>query len=245
MSRHASAITLPSTTSMAEKRRRSVPFVVVLHGAQTARIHRQTPLRAVEGLDLALFIARKHQCMLGLSVQPYDINQFLDKSRIVRNLKRLDQVRLQPVVAPHARNDRIADAHRLGQRSRGPMRGVGRLLLGCPADEFGGHRARRVERRPPPACSSPECLRGWRRAASPNADGAPSASRRSAAISSFRLPSPPPIRCGHVVRAVRACFALATISTTPVRSSAVNVTAFATRMDISSVYGGYYASRHI
>src|SRR6266849_8294520 len=48
-----------------EKRRRPVSLVVVGHRAATSLLQRQTRLGAVQGLDLALFVDTKHDCLVG------------------------------------------------------------------------------------------------------------------------------------------------------------------------------------
>lgn len=48
-----------------KQRRRAVAFVVVGHRPQPTGEHRQALLSPVEGLNLALFITREHQRMLG------------------------------------------------------------------------------------------------------------------------------------------------------------------------------------
>ena len=112
--------------------RRSIPFVVGCHRAQSAWIHRQALLRSVEGLDRGLFVTGKHHRMFRrFQVQAHDVDKFLNEVWIVGDLERLYQMRLQAVVSPHALNGRLADAHRLGHRSRRPVRSVcGSLLRG-------------------------------------------------------------------------------------------------------------------
>ena len=132
---------LPSRHFDARKQcRRPVSLVIVRECAKSSGKHRQTLLRAVESLNLALFVARNHQRMFRrIQIQSDHIDQFFDESRIVRDLERLDQVRLQPAVLPYSANHRIADVHRLCQRSSGPMRGVGGFFLSCLANDFRSH----------------------------------------------------------------------------------------------------------
>lgn len=73
-----------------EQRRCAIAFVVVRHRAEPPGESRQIFLRAVECLNMALFVDRKHQCMFGwIEIQPDNIGQFLGKLRIVGDVERL------------------------------------------------------------------------------------------------------------------------------------------------------------
>lgn len=68
-----------------KQRRRTQPFGK----------HRQTFLRAISCLDRTLFVDRQHQGLIGrIEIEPHDIDHFIGKVRIVRDLERLPQMRL-------------------------------------------------------------------------------------------------------------------------------------------------------
>ena len=48
-----------------------------------------------------------------IQVQAHDVDQFFDEARIVRDLERLRQVRLQAAVPPYALDGRLADPNAL------------------------------------------------------------------------------------------------------------------------------------
>jgi hypothetical protein len=109
----------------------AVAFLVMGHGAGPARFPWQSRLGAVQRLNLALFIAAQHQSMLGrIQIQPNGGFQLLGELRVLAQLEALQTVRLQAVGTPDAPHTGFADAHRRCQFPRGPVRGVGRLLLG-------------------------------------------------------------------------------------------------------------------
>jgi class 3 adenylate cyclase len=113
-----------------EQRCRAMALVVVGDGAGTPALHRQTRLRAVQRLDLALLIATEHEGMLGrVQVQPHDIDQLVLEVRIARDLEGPAEVRLQAVALPDPTHGRGTRAQVLGQRAGAPVRGVGRLLM--------------------------------------------------------------------------------------------------------------------
>ena len=87
---------------------RTVPLVVVGHGGSPARLQRQAGLRAIQCLNLTLLVAAQHQGVFwGIQVKTHDGFQFLGEARIVADLERLHQVRLQPMFAPDAAHRRL------------------------------------------------------------------------------------------------------------------------------------------
>src|ERR1035438_7147947 len=115
-----------------EQRGRAVALVIVGHGASPAALQRQTRLRAVESLNLALLVAAQHQSMLGwIEVKADDGFQLFGEVRIGRHFKRLHQMRLEPVVVPDAPHRGLAEADRSRHGSCGPMSSMSRLLLSC------------------------------------------------------------------------------------------------------------------
>lgn len=119
------------------QRRRAVAFVIMSHCPQPPRKHRQAFLAAVEGLDLALLIARQHQRMLGRAqIQAHHIDQLLGKLRIVRDFECRDQMRLQAIVTPHTTNRVLADSDSCGHRTHRPLRRIRRQLLSRSPDDL-------------------------------------------------------------------------------------------------------------
>jgi len=107
----------------------AVPLVVMGHGAAPPTLERQAGLRAVERLNLALFIDREHHRMSGrVDIEANDVAQLGGEERIVGKLELTDTMRLQPVTAPDALDRTDADAARLGHRGSGPVRGLARRV---------------------------------------------------------------------------------------------------------------------
>lgn len=106
-------------------------------------LERQTRLGTIQRLNLALFVAAKHQGMIRRRhVQSYDVFEFLDEPRIARHLEGLDQVRLEAVGLPYFEHSGIRNAEFGGQLARTPVGSALRLGLRRHADNF-----RRVDRR--------------------------------------------------------------------------------------------------
>jgi hypothetical protein len=86
-------------------------------------------LGAVEGLDLALLVHRKHQRLVRrVQVKPDHVVNLLGEFWIVRNLEGGNQVRLQAMIGPDPLHAGVTDAHRLGHGADAPMGGVRRCL---------------------------------------------------------------------------------------------------------------------
>src|SRR5260370_32979264 len=101
-------------------------------GAGAALLERQARLRAVEGLDLALLVDRKHQGFVGRGkIETDDILDLGDEVRVVGDLEVAHQMRFEPVLFPDALHARMADTHRIGHAAHTPVRGVGRPFLDC------------------------------------------------------------------------------------------------------------------
>ena len=70
-----------------EQRRRPVPHIVVRHGSGAALLQRQSGLRSIKRLNLALFIDRQDDGVCGrIDIEPDDVAQFVDEARIVGQL---------------------------------------------------------------------------------------------------------------------------------------------------------------
>ena len=110
-----------------EQRGRAVPAVVVRAALGRAERHRQHGRRAVEGLDLALFVDAQHQgAIRRREIQADDIAHFLDEQRVARQLERLAAMRLQAERAPDAPDRGVTQLELLRQRPRAPVRRVAR-----------------------------------------------------------------------------------------------------------------------
>ena len=105
-----------------EKRRGSIAFVVVGHGAETPLLHGQSRLGAVQRLDLAFLIDGQDDGVGGrIDIQPNDIAQFADEVRIVRELEPPIAVRLQTMATPDATDRAFTDANCHGHHQSRPM----------------------------------------------------------------------------------------------------------------------------
>jgi len=126
-----------------KQRRRSIAFVVVGHSPGPPFFHWQAGLRAIQRLDLAFLIDREYQGFVRwIEIKTHDILDLLDEAFVVRQLKGLDQMRLQAVCVPNPLHARVADAERLGQRAGTPVRRGGWLLMQGHFDRSFDHRCR-------------------------------------------------------------------------------------------------------
>ena len=106
-----------------EQRRRAVALVVVGHGAGAALLHGQAGLGAVERLDLAFLVDRKHDGMRGrVDVEADDVLELLGEPGVVRQFERADAVRRELVGFQDALHRTQADARRLRQHATRPVR---------------------------------------------------------------------------------------------------------------------------
>ena len=92
-----------------------------------AGAHRQERPRAIQRLDLALFVHRQDDGAVGRTeIQPDDVAHLLDKLRVRRQLERVEAMRLQPERLPDARDRGLRQSGHLGQAARRPLRRVRR-----------------------------------------------------------------------------------------------------------------------
>src|SRR5436190_3255184 len=128
-------IALPDDASLrhlqcGKKRCRAMAFVVMSERAASPGFHRQSRLRAIQGLYLALFIDAENHCILRRRhVDADHIGQFLHELRVARELKGACEMRLEVVIVPNALNGAFTDTLRLGHGARAPVRGRTRLVL--------------------------------------------------------------------------------------------------------------------
>src|SRR5664280_1758852 len=112
-----------------EKCRGAVPLVVAGGCAGSAPGHRQRSLGVVQGLDGGLLVHAQHHRLLGrVQVEPDDVDELLLKGWVVRELERLDQVRLEATPGPDPLNCGWTDPDLFGHRATAPMRCPGRLF---------------------------------------------------------------------------------------------------------------------
>src|SRR4051812_12452643 len=99
------------------------------HGAAPPLLQRQSWLRPIQRLNLALFIDAQHDGVLGRAEVEADNGlQFLGKLRIFADLEALYQVRLEPVGMPDPPHSGLAHANGSSHGPRAPMGGCWRLL---------------------------------------------------------------------------------------------------------------------
>ena len=121
---------LHSHVQRREQRGGTVTFVVVCHRRAAPFLHRQTGLRAVQGLDRALLVKAEHRGVVRrVEVQPDYIAQLLLKARVIAELEGADQVRLQAMGAPHPVNEAVGRVQMPCHRPARPMGGVVRCRL--------------------------------------------------------------------------------------------------------------------
>ena len=105
-----------------EKRRRAVALVVMGRRALATLAQRQTRLRAVQRLDLALPVGAQDQGALRRrKLKPDDRFELLGKLRVAARLEARDPVWLQTVPAPHPAAGRGAHAGGLRQQRPAPV----------------------------------------------------------------------------------------------------------------------------
>ena len=89
--------------------RGAMALVVVRHGAEPALLQRQARQGAIESLDLALLVERKHDGLgRRIDIEPNHVVQLVDEVRIVRELELPITVRLKPVGAFQMRRTALA-----------------------------------------------------------------------------------------------------------------------------------------
>jgi hypothetical protein len=107
-----------------EQGRGAVALVVMRHRPAAALLHRQPRLGAVKGLDLALFIDRQHQGLVGrIEVEADNLLDLGDEARIARELEGFRQMWLEPVRSPDLVHRRRRDASPRRHRAFAPVGG--------------------------------------------------------------------------------------------------------------------------
>lgn len=91
----------PQQIEGSEQSSRPVALVIVRHSSAAALLEGQAGLRAVQSLNLALFINTKHDGFVGwIEIEADNIGQFFEKLRITRQLKCLRAMGLDVVAFP-------------------------------------------------------------------------------------------------------------------------------------------------
>jgi hypothetical protein len=104
-----------------KQRGRAVALVIVRHRPAPSLLQRQTRLRTIQRLDLALLVNAQHQGMLRrVQVQPHNVSQLLHEPAIVAQLECADQMRLEAVGPPDTIDHRAARAQFRRQRPTRP-----------------------------------------------------------------------------------------------------------------------------
>jgi len=100
----------------------TMPLIVVGHGTDASLLHRQSWLGTIQRLNLALFIDRQHDGMVGrIDIQANDLLELGGKLRIVGQLKLAHQMRPQAVSAPYPLHRTDADPRRFGHGRASPV----------------------------------------------------------------------------------------------------------------------------
>jgi len=92
------------------------------HGSATPFFQGQARLRAIQRLNLALFIhAEHHRLLWRIYIQAHDVGQFLEKLRIPRQLEGFDSMRFQIVTLPDIVDGGLADSLASGHEPATPL----------------------------------------------------------------------------------------------------------------------------
>ncbi len=106
-----------------EQGRRPMPRVIGRPALDLSRLHRQQRLGAIEGLNLGFLIDAEHRRVRGrIQVEPDDVPHLLDQQRIVRQLKGLGPMGLQPKRVPNATDRGVTEPDGFRHPPRTPVR---------------------------------------------------------------------------------------------------------------------------
>src|SRR5262245_3031175 len=121
-----------ATLDFQRRKQRSGPVtsIVVTAPFALARPHRQHWLRAVQGLNLCLFVNTQNQGFgRRIEVQPHNITNLLDEQRIPGKFESFAPMGSQCKGVPDTPYGGVAQAARLRHRTSAPMRGILRCRL--------------------------------------------------------------------------------------------------------------------
>jgi hypothetical protein len=126
-----------------KERGRPVPLVVVGHRSAATALERQSRLRAIQGLDLALFINTEHQGLGGrIQIQPHHVGQLLQEVRVSGQLETRGAVRFDLMTLPDPVDRGLAHPLLLGHGAATPVGRPGRFALQRALNDGGHLRAR-------------------------------------------------------------------------------------------------------
>ena len=117
---------------------RSVALVVVGHRAAPSLLHGQSSLGPVERLNLALFVNAQNDSLIRwIEVQARHIGQLLHEPFVIRELKCLDPVRLEPVRVPNPLHSSRTYPLSPGHGATAPVGGRRRCRVQCRFHDLG------------------------------------------------------------------------------------------------------------
>src|SRR5271166_2624902 len=113
-------------TQSCEERDGAVADIIVGLGAAVALPQRKRALCALQCLALTLFVTTEHQSSLGrIQIEPDNVPEFLFKVRIIGDLKSLQPMWLNFVIAPNPLYRALAFWH-----ENDPLQKMGRAAIG-------------------------------------------------------------------------------------------------------------------
>ena len=114
-------------------------------------LERQAGLRAIERLNLALFVDGQNDGVRWrIDIEPNHVAQFVNEARVVRELKLANPVRLETMGAPDSLDGADAETRCLRHQAAGPMGGLaGRIAERQGDDALGGFAPERLDPRGP------------------------------------------------------------------------------------------------
>lgn len=112
-----------------KERRGAVTLVVVSHRRTTTTLDRESGLRAVQRLNLALLVGAQHQRVLRRrEVQSNNVFELFGEARIIAQFEGLNAMRLETMSVPDTANRFLAHADFPRHGTRAPMRRMGRMF---------------------------------------------------------------------------------------------------------------------
>ena len=119
-----------------KKRAGAMSLVVVGHRLPAPLLERQARLSAIQGLHLALLVARKDQGMFGRTeIESNDVLKFFYKLFVIGELECSKPMWLESVSRPYPTHSGGANTRSFGHASPTPMSGVGGLVVECHVDD--------------------------------------------------------------------------------------------------------------
>ena len=127
-----------------EERGGSVAFVIVSQRFATSFLERESRLSAIQGLDLALFIAGQHDGVFRrVEIEANDVLELFLKMLVVGELEGSYPVRFDPVCSPYPTHTRRANSNPIGHGCPAPMGSSLGLFFQRQADDSRFSRGRK------------------------------------------------------------------------------------------------------